>query len=209
MKKAKIRIMVADDHAIVRDGIVSIVAGEKDLQLVAQAADGIKAVEIAKKHLPDILLLDLRMPGKDGLEVIAQIQSLQLQTRVIVLTTFESEQDVHRALKAGARGYLLKDTPRPELLDAIRRVHRGETRIPPRISQKLVEKMNRPELTEREGEILGLIAEGDSNKAIGDKLGITEGTVKTHVKGLLKKLHVPGRTAAVKEAVHQGLIHLA
>jgi len=209
MKKAKIRIMVADDHAIVRDGIVSIVAGEKDLQLVAQAANGVEAVEFVKKHLPDILLLDLRMPGKDGLEVIAQIQSLQLQTRVIVLTTFESEQDIHQALKAGARGYLLKDTPRPELLDAIRRVHRGETCIPPRISQKLVEKMNRPELTEREGEILRLIAEGDSNKAIGDKLGITEGTVKTHVKGLLKKLDVPGRTAAVKEAVHQGLIHLA
>jgi len=209
MKKEKIRIMVADDHAIVRDGIISILAGEKDLQFVAQAADGIKAVEIAKKHLPDVLLLDLRMPGKDGLEVIAQIQSLQLQTRVIVLTTFESEQDVHQALKAGARGYLLKDTPRPELLDAIRRVHCGETCIPPRISQKLVERMNRPELTGREGEILRLIAEGDSNKAIGDKLGITEGTVKTHVKGLLKKLQVPGRTAAVREAVHQGLIHLA
>jgi two-component system NarL family response regulator len=209
MKTAKIKIMVADDHAIVRDGIVSIVAGEKDLQLVAQAPDGVKAVELVKKHLPDVLLLDLRMPGRDGLEVIAQIQSLQLQTRVIVLTTFESEQDIHRALKAGARGYLLKDTPRLELLDAIRRVHRGETCIPPRISQKLVEKMNRTELTQREVEILRLIAEGDSNKAIGDKLGITEGTVKTHVKGLLKKLAVPGRTAAVKEAVHQGLVHLA
>ena len=209
MKKEKIRIMVADDHAIVRDGIISILAGERDLQFVAQAADGIKAVELVKKHLPDILLLDLRMPGKDGLEVIAQIQSLQLETRVIVLTTFESEQDIHRALKAGARGYLLKDTPRPELLDAVRRVHRGETCIPPHISQKLVEKMNRPELTQREVEILRLIAEGDSNKSIGDKLGIAEGTVKTHVKGLLKKLHVPGRTAAVKEAVHQGLIHLA
>jgi len=209
MKKAKIRILVADDHAIVRDGIVSIVAGEKDLQLVAQAANGLEAVELVKKHLPDILLLDLRMPGKDGLEVIAQIQSLQLQTRVIVLTTFESEQDIHQALKAGARGYLLKDTPRPELLGAIRRVHRGETCIPPRISQKLVEKMNRTELTGREVEILKLIAEGESNKVIGDKLGITEGTVKTHVKGLLKKLHVPGRTAAVREAVHQGLIHLA
>ncbi|HEV8059446.1 MAG TPA: response regulator transcription factor [Gemmataceae bacterium] len=209
MKQAKIRIMVADDHTIVRDGIVSIVAGKKDLQLVAQAANGVEALLLVKKHLPDILLLDLRMPGKDGLEVIAQIQSLQLATRVIVLTTFESEQDIHLALKAGARGYLLKDTPRLELLDAIRRVYCGETCIPPRISQKLVEKMNRPELTEREGEILRLIAEGDSNKAIGDKLGITEGTVKTHVKGLLKKLHVPGRTAAVKEAVHQGLIHLA
>ena len=209
MKKAKIRIMVADDHSIVRDGIISIVAAEKDLQLVAQAGDGIKAVELVKKHPPDILLLDLRMPGRDGLEVIAEIQSLQLQTRVIVLTTFESEQDIHKALKAGARGYLLKDTPRPELLDAIRRVHSGETCIPPRISQKLVEKMNHPELTEREVEILRLIADGESNKAIGDKLGITEGTVKTHVKGLLKKLHVPGRTAAVREAVHQGLIHLA
>ena len=209
MKKAKIRVMVADDHSIVRDGIISILAGEKDLQLVAQAGDGVKAVELVKKHLPDILLLDLRMPGRDGLEVIAEIQSLQLRTRVIVLTTFESEQDIHKALKAGARGYLLKDTPRPELLDAIRRVHSGETCIPPRISQKLVEKMNHPELTEREVEILRLIAEGESNKAIGDKLGITEGTVKTHVKGLLKKLHAPGRTAAVREAVHQGLIHMA
>src|SRR5258708_20504961 len=162
MKKAKIRIMVADDHAIVRDGIVSIVAGEKDLQLVAQAADGIKAVELAKKHLPDILLLDLRMPGKDGLEVIAQIQSLQLQTRVIVLTTFESEQDIHQALKAGARGYLLKDTPRPELLDAIRRVHCAETCIPPRITQKLPAKLHHPKITRREVEILRLVAEGDS-----------------------------------------------
>ena len=201
--------MVADDHSIVRDGIISIVAAEKDLQLVAQAGDGIKAVELVKKHPPDILLLDLRMPGRDGLEVIAEIQSLQLQTRVIVLTTFESEQDIHKALKAGARGYLLKDTPRPELLDAIRRVHRGETCIPPRISQKLVEKMNHPELTEREVEILRLIADGESNKAIGDKLGITEGTVKTHVKGLLKKLHAPGRTAAVREAARQGLIQMA
>jgi DNA-binding NarL/FixJ family response regulator len=209
MKKERIRIMVADDHAIVRDGIVSILAGEKDMQLVAQAGDGIKAAELVKKHLPDILLLDLRMPGKDGLEVIAQIRSLGLQTRVIVLTTFESEQDVHQTLKAGARGYLLKDTPRPGLLDAIRRVHQGETSIPPRISQKLVEKMNRPELTSREVEILKIIAEGNSNKAIGERLGITEGTVKTHVKSILAKMKAPGRTAAIKEAVHRGLVHLA
>lgn len=209
MKKAKIRIMVADDHPIVRNGIVCLVKSEKDLQLVAQAADGIKAIELIKKHLPDILLLDLRMPGMDGLEVIAQSQMLQLPTRVIVLTTFESEQDVHQALKAGARGYVLKDTPGPELLGAIRRVHCGETCIPPRISQKLVEKMSHPELTKREVEILRLVAEGESNKTIGDKLGIAEGTVKIHVKGLLKKLHAPGRTAAVREAVHQGLIRMA
>ena len=208
MKKEKIKIMVADDHPIVRDGIVSLVAAEKDLQLVAQAADGVKAVELLKKHLPDVLLLDLRMPGGDGLEVIEQIQKLRLPTRVIVLTTFENEQDIHQALKSGARGYLLKDTPRPELLTAIHRVHGGETCIPPRISQKLVEKMNRTELTERELEILTLVARGDSNKEIGNKLGITEGTVKTHVKGVLKKLHAPGRTAAVKEAAHQGLIRM-
>ena len=209
MKKIKIRIMVADDHPIVRNGIVCLVQGEKDMQLVAEAADGIKAMALIKKHLPDILLLDLRMPGLDGLEVIAQSQALQLQTRVIVLTTFQSEQDVHQALKAGARGYLLKDTPGTELLDAIRRVHGGETCIPPRITQKLVEKMNHPELTKREVEILRLVAEGESNKTIGNKLGIAEGTVKIHVKGLLKKLHAPGRTAAVREAVHQGLIHMA
>jgi two-component system NarL family response regulator len=209
MKQPKIKILVADDHPYVRDGIVSLVATEKDMQVVAQAADGAEAVALAKKHQPDIILLDLRMPELDGLDAITQIQSLGLASKVVVLTTYESEQDIHLALKQGARGYLLKDTPRPELLDAIRRAHRGETCIPSRISQKLVEKMKRPELTEREVEILRLIAEGESNKVIGDRLGITEGTVKTHVKGLLKKLHAPGRTAAVREAVHQGLVRLA
>jgi two-component system NarL family response regulator len=208
MKEAKIRILVADDHPIVRDGIVSIIEVEKDMRLVALAGDGMEAVELAKQHLPDIVLLDLRMPRLDGLEVIAQIQSLQLPSKVIVLTTSESEQDVHLALKAGARSYLLKDTPRPMLLETIRKVHSGKTCIPPRIGQKLVENMNRPVLSVRELDILKLIAEGKSNKAIGDNLGITEGTVKTHVKNLLKKLPAPGRTAAVREAVHRGLVHL-
>jgi two-component system NarL family response regulator len=209
MKTPKIRILVADDHPYVRDGIVSLVAMEKDMQVVAQAGDGAEALILAKKHQPDIVLLDLRMPQMDGLEVIAQIKVLGLRCNVVVLTTYENEHDIHHALKAGARGYLLKDTPRPALLDAIRQVQRGETSIPSRISQKLVEKMNRPELTEREVEILKLIAEGNSNKAIGGQLGITEGTVKTHVKSLLAKMKVPGRTAAVKEAVHRGLVQLA
>jgi RNA polymerase sigma factor (sigma-70 family) len=209
MNPPKIKILVADDHPYVRDGIVSLVATERDMQVVAQAGDGAEAVALSKKHQPDIVLLDLRMPQMDGLDVITQIQSLGLPCKVVVLTTYESEQDIHLALKAGARGYLLKDTPRPMLLEAIRQVHRGETSIPPRIGQKLVEKMNRPELTERESEILRLIAEGKSNKEIGDNLGITEGTVKTHVKSLLSKLKAPGRTAAVKEAVHRGLVHLA
>jgi len=199
---------VADDHPVVRDGIVSILEVERDMEVIAQAGDGVETVELAKKHRPDIVLLDLRMPRLDGLEVIAQIQSLQGPSRVIVLTTFESEQDVHLAVKAGARSYLLKDTPRPMLVETIRQVHRGKTCLPPSIGQKLVENMSRPVLTAREMDILKLIAEGKSNKVIADNLGITEGTVKTHVKSLLGKLQAPGRTAAVKEAVHRGLVHL-
>jgi two-component system NarL family response regulator len=209
MKQPKIKILVADDHPIVRDGVLSVLQAVKDMQVVAQAADGVEAVELVKKHRPDIVLLDLRMPRLDGLEVIAQIHSLGLPSKVIVLTTFESEQDVHLALKAGARSYLLKDTPRPMLLETIRQVHRGQTCIPPRIGQKLVDNMSHPVLSGRELDIIKLIAAGRSNKEIGDQLGITEGTVKTHVKSLLKKLDAPGRTAAVKEAVHRGLVQMA
>ena len=209
MKHPKIKILVADDHLIVRDGIISIVEVEKDMHVIAQAGDGVEAMTLVKKLLPDIVLLDLRMPRMDGLEVIAQIQSLRLPSKVIVLTTFESEQDVHLALKAGARSYLLKDTPRSALLDTIRQVNLGRTCIPPRIGQKLVENMNRPVLSGRELDIIKLVAEGRSNKEIGDRLGITEGTVKTHVKSMLRKLKAPGRTAAVKEAVHLGIVRLA
>jgi DNA-binding NarL/FixJ family response regulator len=208
MKSPKIKILIADDHPYVRDGIASLVATESDMQVVAQAGNGAEAVALAKKHQPDIVLLDLRMPQMDGLEVIRQIQSLGLPSKVVVLTTYESEQDVHLALKHGARGYLLKDTPRPMLLDAIRRVHRGETSIPPRISQKLVENMNRAALSVREVDILKHIADGKSNKEIASDLAIAEDTVKAHVKSVLKKLEAPGRTAAVKQAVHRGLIHL-
>ncbi|HTQ50524.1 MAG TPA: response regulator transcription factor [Candidatus Acidoferrales bacterium] len=164
---------------------------------------------MAEKLLPDIVLLDLRMPRLDGLEAITQIQLRQVPSKVIVLTTFESEQDVHVSLKAGARGYLLKDTCRQTLLETIRQVHCGKTCIPPRIGQKLAENMSRPALSSRELEVLKLISEGESNKIIGDQLGIAEGTVKTHVKSLMNKLKAPGRTAAVREAVHLGLVHLA
>jgi two-component system NarL family response regulator len=131
-----------------------------------------------------------------------------LPSKVIVLTTFESEQDVHLALKAGARGYLAKDSSRPTLLETIREVQRGKTCIPPRIGQKFLDKMQHPTLTGRELAIVKLVAEGKSNKAIGDELGITEGTVKTHVKSVLHKLQAPGRTAAVREAVHRGLVQI-
>ena len=194
---------------MVRDGIVSIIEVEKDMRVVAQAEDGVEAVKLVEKLLPDIVLLDLRMPRLDGLEANAQIQSLHLPSKVIVLTTFESEQDVHLSLKAGARGYLLKDTCRQMLLETIRQVHGGKTCIPPRIGQRLVESMSRPGLSVRELDVLNLVSKGESNKIIGDQLGIAEGTVKTHVKSLLKKLQAPGRTAAVKEAVHRGLVQFA
>jgi DNA-binding NarL/FixJ family response regulator len=208
MRQSKISILVADDHPVVRDGIVSMIEVERDMRVVAQANDGLETVKLAKKHQPNIVLLDLRMPLMDGLEAIAQIQPLQLPSRVIILTTFESEQDVHMALKAGARGYLLKDSPRTTLVETIRQVHRGQTCIPPRIGQKLVETMSRPSLSSRELDILTLIAGGKSNKAVGEQLGITTGTVKTHVKSLLNKLDVPCRTGAVKEAVHRGIVKL-
>ena len=209
MKPSKIKILVADDHPVVRDGIVSIIEVEKDMRVVAQAVDGVEAVEMAEKLLPDIVLLDLRMPRLDGLEAIAQIQSRHGPSKVVVLTTFESEQDVHVSLKAGARGYLLKDTCRQTLLETIKQVRDGKTCIPPRIGQKLVQNMSRPVLSGRELDVLNLVSKGESNKIIGDQLGITEGTVKTHVKSLLNKLNAPGRTAAVREAVHLGLVRLA
>lgn len=209
MKQSKIRILVADDHPVVRDGIVSIIEVEKDMRVVGQAEDGVEAVELVEKLLPDIVLLDLRMPRLDGLEAIAQIRSRRGPSKVVVLTTFESEQDVHLSLKAGARGYLLKDTCRQMLLETIRQVHGGKTCISPRIGQRLVECMNRPRLSVRELDVLNLVSKGESNKIIGDQLGIAEGTVKTHVKSLLNKLKAPGRTAAVREAVHLGLVRLA
>jgi two-component system NarL family response regulator len=208
MKHPKITILVADDHPVVRQGVASFVAAEKDMRVVAQAADGTETMELVKMHLPNIVLLDLRMPGMDGLDVIEQIQSLNLPCKVLVLTICDCEHDVHQALKAGARGYLIKDTPRPMILESIRQVHRGQTSIPPRIGQKLVDNLRRAELSTRELDILKLIADGKCNKVIGDELGITEGTVKTHVKSVLSKLKAPGRTAAVREAVHRGLVHL-
>src|SRR5215468_6068769 len=205
---AKIRILVADDHPVVRDGILANLKPQRDITPVAQAGDGIEALALIKEHLPDVVLLDLRMPGMDGLDVIAELKASKLESKVIIMTTFESEEDVHRAMKAGARGYLLKDSSQEEILDAIRRVSLGETYLPARIVQKVAEGMRKPELSPREIEVLQWVAAGKSNKEIGTQLFIAEGTVKTHVKNLLEKLNVVGRTAAIREGVHRGLVRL-
>ena len=204
----KIRVLVADDHPMVRHGVIANVKPQSDLTVVAEAGDGVEALGLIKEHLPDVVLLDLRMPLMDGLDVLTEVNGSKMPSKVIIMTTSESEEDVHRAMKAGARGYLLKDSTQEEILDAIRRVSLGETYLPARIVQKVAEGMRKPELSPRELEVLQCVAAGKSNKEIGVQLFIAEGTVKTHVKNLLEKLAVVGRTGAVREAVHRGLVRL-
>jgi len=207
-QQAKVRVLVADDHPVVRHGIIANVKPQPDLIVVAEAGDGVEALVLIKEHLPDVVLLDLRMPRMDGLDVLAEVKASRLDCKIIIMTTFDSEEDVQRAMKAGARGYLLKDSTQEELLEAIRRVSLGETYLPARIVQKVAEGMRKPELSPREVEVLQWVAAGKSNKEIGAQLFIAEGTVKTHVKNLLEKLAVVGRTAAIREAVHRGLVRL-
>jgi two-component system NarL family response regulator len=208
LNEDKIRVLVADDHPVVRQGVMANVKPQPDMTVVAEAGDGVEALALIKEHSPDVVLLDLRMPRMDGLDVLTELNTSKLASKVIIMTTFESEEDVHRAMKEGARGYLLKDSTQDEILDAIRRVSLGETYLPARIVQKVAEGMRKPELSPREIEVLQWVAAGKSNKEIGAQLFIAEGTVKTHVKNLLEKLAVVGRTAAIREAVHRGLVRL-
>ena len=206
--QTKIRVLVADDHPVVRHGIIANVKPQRDMTVIAEAGDGVEALARIKECLPDVVMLDLRMPGMDGLDVITEVNALKLPSKVLIMTTFDCDQDVNRAMKAGARGYLLKDSSHEEILDAIRRVSLGETYLPARIVQKVAEGLRKPELSPREIEVLQCVAAGKSNKEIGVQLFIAEGTVKTHVKSLLEKLAVVGRTGAIREAVHRGLVRL-
>jgi DNA-binding NarL/FixJ family response regulator len=206
--QTKVRVLVADDHPVVRHGIIANVKPQHDIIIVAEAGDGVEALAEIKEALPDVVLMDLRMPRMDGLDVLAEMNALRLPCKVIIMTTFDTEEDVQRAIKAGARGYLLKDSTREEILDAIRRVSLGETYLPARIVQKVTEGMRKPELSPREVEVLHWVAAGKSNKEIGTQLFIAEGTVKTHMKSVLDKLNVAGRTAAIREGVHRGLVRL-
>jgi len=206
--QVKVRVLVADDHPVVRQGIMANVKPQGDMTVVAEAGDGVEALELIKEQLPDVVMLDLRMPRMDGLDVLKEVNKSRLPCKVIIMTTFDSEEDVQRAMKAGARGYLLKDSTQEEILDAIRRVSLGETYLPARIVQKVAEGMRKPELSPREVEVLQWVAAGKSNKEIGAQLFIAEGTVKTHMKNVLEKLAVVGRTAAIREAIHRGLVRL-
>ncbi|HWQ93005.1 MAG TPA: response regulator transcription factor [Clostridia bacterium] len=209
MSKTKpIRIVIADDHVVVRDGIAAILGMQPDMKVVGQASNGEEACALFEKHAPDLMLLDLRMPKMDGLDVIRRIHSRHPGARIVIVTTYDDDEDIFRALKAGAQGYLLKDASRQQISEAIRVVHAGQRYIPANVALKMAKHVSRPELTEREHEVLRRMARGESNKEIGNSLSISEGTVKTHVKSILSKLGVAGRTEAVATASQRGLVQI-
>jgi DNA-binding NarL/FixJ family response regulator len=202
----RIRILIAEDHTVVRDGLVAIVRQEEDMDVVAEAGDGRQAVDLWKQHQPDVTLMDLRMPGLEGVDAIYAIRAVQPAARIVVLTTFDGDEDIYRGMRAGAKAYLLKDVRREELFHCIREVHAGRTFVTAAIAAKLAERLPGEELSKREMEVLRLVAEGKPNKLIGDAMAISEVTVKSHVRALFRKLNVLSRTEAIAVANRRGLI---
>ena len=206
-----IRLLIADDHPVVRDGLRGMLAGEADFEVVGEAASGAEAVAVTERERPDVVLMDLQMPEMDGATATAEIAARFPGTRVLVLTTFDADADILRAVEAGATGYLLKDTPRERLFPAIRAAARGETVLAPTVATRLVSRMRQPAteaLTSREVEVLELVARGSSNADIAAALFISEATVKTHLLHAFAKLGVDDRTAAVVVALERGIIAL-
>lgn len=207
MKKSEsLRILIADDHPIVRMGLTTLIEMQPDMCLVGTAGTGREAVELYRQHRPDIVLMDLRMREIGGVEAITRICSEFPRARIIVLTSYHGDEEIYRALQAGARGYLLKDTLHDRLISAIHDVHSGKTIIAPEVVARLARRIPLPDLTQREMEILKLIVRGMSNKEIGSTLNITEGTVKNHVVNILDKLGVSDRTQAATTALERGII---
>jgi DNA-binding NarL/FixJ family response regulator len=208
MKKPEIKLMVVDDHSAFRRGLIALIESEPGLAVVAQTGDGGEAVELYRRVKPDVVLMDLRLPGLSGVEAIMAIRKEFPAARFVVITTYDADEDIYRAMQAGAQSYLLKDTSDEEVLSTIRAVHAGNTRLPNNVAGLLAERMKREELTRREMEVLELLVKGRSNKEIGDVLGVTEATVKFRLKGLFVKLGVKDRTEAVVSALRHGIFHL-
>jgi len=206
--KKKIRIMVVDDHFVVRMGLTGSIDLEPDMVVEAEASSGSQAIELFRNVRSDIVLMDLKLPGMGGIEATRAICAEFPEAAIIMLSTHDGEEDIYRSLQAGARTYLLKSAAREELMDTIRKVHAGERAISSVVGTRLAERMNRAELTERELEVLKLIAKGRSNKEIGSALGIAEVTVKLHVGHLLTKLNANDRTQAATTALQRGILHL-
>lgn len=204
--KAKIRIMVVEDHVLVRMGLITAAESQPDIQVVATAVDGEQALALYREHKPDVVIMDLRMSGMNGIETTAELRRQFGEVRVVVLTSFGTEESVGRAVEAGARACVLKEMPLDRMLEAIRAVYAGQSYFPPEVARQLAERARHPELTPREFDVLRLIALGRSNKEIGNTLGIVEGTVKLHVKSILEKLDAADRTGAVTNAIKRGLL---
>jgi DNA-binding NarL/FixJ family response regulator len=203
-----ITILTADDHPLIRAGLSAVIGAEDGLEIVAEAANGEEAIEAYARFHPDVVLMDLRMPVMDGLAATRAILGDDPNARIVVLTTYDGDEDIHRALAAGARGYLLKDMMRTDLLGVIRAVHRGQRGIPAPIAARLAEHTPRIGLTPRELEVLRFVADGLSNAQVAERIGRTEGTVKVHLKNILQKLDAKDRTEAVTTALRRGFIRL-
>jgi DNA-binding NarL/FixJ family response regulator len=203
-----IRVLCVDDHPLVRKGVAAILANEKDILLVAEAADGAGALAAFREHRPDVTLMDLRLPDENGIETTTRIRSEFPEARIIALTSFSGDQDIHRALDAGVRGYLLKEMVHTDVIRAIRTVMDGKRFLPPEVSQKLGEFLPDSALTPREVEVLALVAQGLANREIAAQLGTTEGTIKVHVQNILRRLGAQDRTHAVTIALRRGIVRL-
>lgn len=203
-----IRILVVEDHPVVRHGIIAILSQAEDMEVIAEAENGLEAINQYETHQPDITLMDLRMPHLEGVEAIAHIRAKTSTAQIIILTTYDTDEDIYRGLQAGARGYILKDTTATELIQAIRTVHGGKRYIPSEVALKLADRIDDSDLTERELEVLQLLSKGNSNQEIAAALTISEGTVKFHINNILSKLGVKDRTQAVIMALKKGLTRL-
>lgn len=206
--EAKIRILIADDHSIVRSGLTSVIHSEPDMKIVAEASDGVQAVELFRKHRPDLTLIDLRMPVMNGIEAIEHIRREEPAARFLVLTAFNGDEDIYKALSAGAQGYVLKSSTGDGLIPAIHAVASGRSWIPKDVATRLAMRNTYEALSAREIQVLKEIAKGKANKEIATVLEISENTVKDHLKSILNKLHVAVRTEAVTAAVQRGIIEL-
>lgn len=206
--QAVIRVFSVDDHPLLREGIAALVNNQPDMTLAGEASSGGEAIQLFRQLVPDVTLMDLRLPDMSGIDTLIAIRTEFPEARIIMLTTFEGDVEIQRALQAGARGYMLKNMPPSELLDVIRQVHAGKKRIPPEIASQLAEHLSDETLTEREIEVLREVAGGNRNRNIAEKLFISEETVKVHIKHIMEKLGAADRTQAVAIGVRRGIIHL-